>query len=88
MPLTPRPFLPLSVLACLALLGCSSDEGVVCCRLAECELLPEGLSDAECEEQAQRQVPEDRLSECAECVESRDCKDILDDCRSQCVPGD
>lgn len=86
--MTPRLFLPLSVLACLALLGCSSDEGVVCGRLAECELLPEGLSDAECEEQAQRQVPEDRLGECAECVESHDCKEIPDDCRSQCEPGD
>lgn len=80
--------LPLWLLACMALLGCASDESVVCDRLAECDLLPEGLSAAECEEQSRRQVPEDRLSECADCVESKDCKDIQDGCRSQCEPGD
>ena len=70
------------------MLGCASDESVVCDRLAECDLLPEGLSAAECEEQAQGQVPEDRLSKCAECVEDKDCDDIPDGCRTHCEPGD
>jgi hypothetical protein len=78
----------LSVLACLAVLGCSSDESVVCDRLAECDLLPEGLSAADCEDQAATQVPEDRLSDCADCVESKDCEEIQDGCRTQCEPGD
>lgn len=77
-----------SVLACLSLLGCSSDESVVCDRLAECDLLPEDLSAADCEDQAATQVPEDRLSQCAECVEDHDCEDIQDDCRAFCEPGD
>jgi hypothetical protein len=80
-----RSSLPPSVLACLVMLGCASDESVVCDRLAECKLL-DGLSVADCEEQAQGQVPEDRLSKCAECVEAEDCDDIPDRCRSHCEP--
>ena len=86
-PVIRRCLLPRALLACLAVLGCASDESVVCDRLAECDLL-DGLSKAECEEQAQGQVPEDRLSKCAECVEDKDCDDIKDDCRSLCEPGD
>ena len=77
---------PLAV--CLVVLGCSSDESVVCERLAECDLLPEGLNESECAEQAVRQVPEDRLSDCAECVEDTDCKKIQDACKTFCAPGD
>ena len=69
-------------------LGCASDESVVCERLAECELLPEGLNESECEEQAVRQVPEDRLASCSECVEDNDCKKLVDACRKHCKPGD
>jgi hypothetical protein len=82
-----RTLLPLLVLACLALLGCASDESVICDRLAECDLL-DGLSVADCEDQASQQVPEDRLSKCAECVEDKECKDIQDGCRAHCEPGD
>jgi len=85
--LSQRFCLRFSVLACLSVLGCSSDESVVCDRLAECDLLKE-LSMADCEDQAATQVPEDRLSKCAECVEGHDCKDIQDDCRALCEPGD
>lgn len=85
--------LTLSFLACLAVFGCASDESVVCDRLAECNLLKdvstdEDLSVADCEEQSASQVPEDRLSKCADCVESKDCEDIQEGCRSLCEPGD
>lgn len=76
------------LLVAVAILGCSSDESVVCERLAECELLPDGLNEGECEEQAVRQVPEDRLEKCAECVEENDCKKLVDACRKDCEPGD
>ena len=79
-------FAPLSV--AVALLGCASDESVVCERLAECDLMPEGLSESDCEEQAVRQVPEGRLEQCAECVEENDCKKVADACRKFCRPGD
>ncbi len=73
---------------CMAVVGCSSDESVVCERLAECDLLVDGLSESECEEQSTRQVPEDRLSKCADCVEANDCKKILSACKNDCEPGD
>src|SRR5215213_8372233 len=82
-----RKFLLLCGLCGLGLAGCASDESVVCDRLAECDLLPEGLSSDDCESQAVRQVPEDRLEKCAECVEEEDCKSLLDACRSDCEPG-
>jgi hypothetical protein len=47
-----------------------------------------GLSESQCEEQAVRQVPEDRLERCAECVEDHDCKQIKDACEKHCKPGD
>jgi hypothetical protein len=74
--------------AAVALLGCASDESIVCDRLAECDLLPEGLSQSECEEEAALQVPEDRLEECAECVGDTDCKKITETCGRHCEPGD
>ena len=77
---------PLFVAA--ALLGCASDESVVCERLSECDLMPEGLSQSECEDEAVLQVPEDRLEACAECVEDTDCKKITEKCGSLCEPGD
>jgi hypothetical protein len=69
-------------------LGCASDESVVCDRLAECDLMPDGLSGEECEAQAVRQVPEEKLSKCAECVEDEDCKNLVEKCRKVCQPGD
>jgi hypothetical protein len=75
-------------LAAAAVLGCASDESVVCDRLSECDLMPEGLSAADCEDQASRQVPPDRLERCAECVEEHDCKDVLESCGNFCEPGD
>src|SRR5262245_49373667 len=80
--------LPWFALACLALLGCSSDESVVCERLDECKELPEGLTVSDCEDQAVRQVPEDRLSKCAECVEDHGCDEVVTACRDLCEPGD
>ena len=77
-----------TLLVCSALVACASDESVVCERLADCELLPEGLSESECEDQAVRQVPGDRLSECADCVDENDCKKITDACGNLCEPGD
>jgi hypothetical protein len=76
------------VLPFLALTACASDEQVVCERLAECSLLPDGLSESECEDQAVRQVPEDRLGDCADCVDEKDCKSLVDACRNVCEPGD
>ena len=80
-------FLP-PVVLCLALFGCTSDESEVCERFGECDLLPSGLSVTECEDQAVRQVPEDRLSQCADCVEENDCNKVADACRKYCRPGD
>ncbi|HEX6274534.1 MAG TPA: hypothetical protein VFZ53_15935 [Polyangiaceae bacterium] len=74
--------------AALGLAGCSSDESVVCDRLAECDLMPEGLSAEKCEEEAARQVPAERLERCAECVEEEECKDLPEACREHCEPGD
>ena len=71
----------------LGMMGCASDESVICERLAECDLLPEGLSGDECESQAASQVPEERLEKCAECVEDKDCDAIQDGCRADCEPG-
>ena len=68
--------------------GCASDESVICDRLAECDLLPEGLSADDCEDQAVRQVAKDRLEKCAECVEAEECKALVDACRKHCEPGD
>jgi hypothetical protein len=76
------------VLAFLALGACASDESSVCERLAECDLLPEGLSESECEDQAVRQVPEERLSKCSDCVEKNECKTLVDACGEVCEPGD
>lgn len=78
----------LALFGCLCLTGCSSDERVICERLAECELLPEGLSLSECEEDARRQVSEERLERCAECVEEESCENLQEECRSTCQPGD
>jgi hypothetical protein len=68
--------------------GCSSDETVICERLAECNELPEGLTVAECEKQAVRQVADARLDKCAECVEEEACDTLVDACRSVCEPSD
>jgi hypothetical protein len=78
----------LVVAVALGLAGCASDESVVCDRLAECDLLPEGLSAENCEAEAVRQVPEERLERCAECVEAEECKDLTEACREHCEPGD
>jgi hypothetical protein len=69
-------------------LGCASEESSICERLAACDELPEGLSVAECEDQAVRQVSEERLELCAECVNEHDCKTLVDACRKSCRPGD
>jgi hypothetical protein len=76
------------VVALVGLAGCASDESVVCDRLAECDLMPEGLSAEECEEEAARQVPEERLERCAECVEEEECNALPEACREHCEPGD
>ena len=80
-------FLPLLFVA-VAVLGCASDESIVCERLDECGLMPDGLSDADCEDQAVVQVPEDRLERCAECVDDTDCKNLVEKCGTFCEPGD
>jgi hypothetical protein len=72
----------------LGIWGCASDESVVCDRLAECDLMPEGLSRDQCEAESARQVPENRLEKCAECVEDHECEELIDACRKHCEPGD
>ena len=51
-------------------------------------MLPEGLSESECEEQAVRQVPEERLADCADCVDENRCGNLTEACRNLCEPGD
>ena len=76
------------LLVAVAVLGCASDESVVCERLEECDLMPEGLSQTDCEDQAVVQVPEDRLERCAACVDDTDCKNLVENCGNLCEPGD
>jgi hypothetical protein len=83
-----RAFSWLSMLCAAGLFGCASDESVVCDRLAECDIMPVGLSAQECEDQAARQVPEDRLERCAACMEDHDCAELPGACRDLCEPGD
>ena len=83
-----RVFSWLSILGVAGLFGCASDESVVCDRLAECKIMPEGLTAGECEDQAARQVPADRLERCADCVEEHKCGELPDACRELCEPGD
>jgi hypothetical protein len=70
------------------LIGCASDEEVICERLAECDLLVDGLTEPKCEDDAARQVSQDRLEKCADCVEDKPCKEVLDGCRNVCEPGE
>jgi len=83
-----KSFFGFCVLSCLGLAACASDESSICKRLAECKQLPEGLSESECEDQAVRQVPEERLADCADCVDEKECNEFVEACRELCEPGD
>lgn len=76
-------FRRLALLA-LALAGsaCTDDATAICERLAECELLPENYSQGSCE----RELANERdLESCRDCVEEKSCKDIVEECRDECL---
>jgi hypothetical protein len=62
--------------------GCTDDATAICERLAECKLLPDGYSEGSCERELAR---ENDLESCRDCVEDTSCKDIVEECRNECV---
>lgn len=66
----------------IAAAGCTDDGTAICERLAECKLLPEGYSRGSCERELAR---ESDLVPCRECVEDTSCKDIVEECRDECL---
>lgn len=66
----------------LLVTACTADGTAICERLAECELLPENYSKGRCEHQLEG---EDDLESCRSCVEETSCKDIVKECKAECL---
>jgi hypothetical protein len=79
-------FLRLALVGALACAACTSDEQTICGRLAECQLLPKGYSEAKCEVDVGVHVSDPRLERCAECVTNESCDTLQDACRVDCEP--
>lgn len=77
-----------AVAAALASVGCRSDGSAICSKLDACHLLPagDGFDEKTCVAQAEDELGDEQRSECADCVSSHGCGDIVATCRSECAP--
>lgn len=71
-----------SSLLALGVTACTDDATSICERLAECKLLPDNYSKGSCERELAR---EDELASCRDCVEETACKNIVEECRDECL---
>jgi hypothetical protein len=83
-----RVLLVWAALAGGALVGCKSDEAIICEKLDACHLLQKGphFQETDCEYQVENELKPSARDSCAECVSNHQCGEIVNACRTTCNP--